>query len=493
MTTGNWTADTRAGIAWSGASFFAGKGLTFLATVVLARLLSPAEFGVVAAIVVYLLVIELASDLGMQATVVYEQEEGVSERVQTAFTINLVLVVLLTGLAVLLAPVAADFFDVEGETDLFRLGALNLLVIGLGNIPDGLLLRDMQFRRRAGPLLVRAAVSGTVSIALAVGGLGAEALVFGLLAGSAAWTVVLWTMTPLRPRLSFDRDIARSMAGYGVGATMLDGLAAVGGRMDQAIIGPVLGPRALGLYTVGSRLPEVLISNMSSVVSHVGFSALARQRMDDARRLAEATLGLVRYQTLYAMPVAVGLAVLASPIITVLFSSTWTAAGGVMAAMAVKTGIAASVWPVGDALKAVGRQRTLVAFSLVKLPLIVGLMIAVAPEGIVLVAWVRALSELVHVGFVTWLASRAIALRPGALIPALTPALIACAGVAAGTGAVRLVWDDLTVLPLLTGVAAGVAGGYVALRVFAPEQVRTLLGHLREIAPRRRARAGAKG
>ena len=263
MAADSWSAETRAGILWSGTAFVAGKGLTFLATLVLARLLTPTEFGVVAAILVYLTIIELVSDLGMQATVVYEQEEGVSERVQTAFTINLALVVLLTGVAVLLAPVAADVFDVEGKTDLFRLGALNLLLIGLGNIPDGLLLRGLEFRRRTIPLLVRAGVSGGVSIGLAAAGLGAESLVFGLLAGSAAWTAVLWVMTPLRPRLSFDPAIARSMASYGLGATMIDGMSIIGSRVDQGTIGPVLGARALGLYAVGLRLPEVLIGNLS--------------------------------------------------------------------------------------------------------------------------------------------------------------------------------------------------------------------------------------
>ena len=234
----SWTAETRAGIVWSGAAFMAGKAMTFVATLVLARLLTPADFGVAAAILVYLTMIELVSDLGMQATVVYEQEEGVSERVQTAFTINLALVALLTGLAILLAPLAADLFNAEHRTGLFRLGAANLLIVGLGNIPDGLLLREMDFRRRTRPLLVRALVSGTTSIVLAAAGLGPEALVIGLLAGSGAWTLVLWAMTPLRPRLSLDREIARSMAGYGLGATAIDGMSIVGSRVDQAAIGP---------------------------------------------------------------------------------------------------------------------------------------------------------------------------------------------------------------------------------------------------------------
>ena len=484
MSSGNWSTETRGAIVWSGTAFFAGKALTFLATLVLARLLTPSEFGVVAAITVYLTVIELVSDLGMQATVVYEQEEGVSERVQTAFTINLALVLVLTALAVLLAPVAAAFFDIEGETYLFRLGALNLLLIGLGNIPDALLLRGMRFRRRAFPLLVRAAIGGGVSIALAAGGLGPEALVFGLLAGSAAWTLVLWLMTPLRPTLSFDAGIARSMAGYGVASTTLDGIAVVGSVVPQAVIGRSVGAGGLGLYSIGLRLPQVLIQNLSSIVSYAAFPALSRQRMRDESGLSAATLALVRYQALYSLPGAVALAVLATPLIVVLFSSVWIEAGGVMAGIAVATAFAAISHPLGDALRAVGRQRTLVAVNLVALPLFLAVVVAAAEEGIVEVAWTLAAFQLIHLGVSITLTSRIVGVGLGGVVRAVAPALAACAGVAAGAGAVRLAWDENTVLPLLAGIAAGLTGGLAALRVFAPEQLRTVLRHLREITGR---------
>jgi O-antigen/teichoic acid export membrane protein len=491
LTAGSWSSETRTGIFWSATASFAGKALALVATLVLARLLTPAEFGVVAAILVYLTFVELVSDLGMQATVVYEQEDGVSERVQTAFTINLVLVLLLTGLAVLLAPIVADFFNVEGQTHLFRLGALNLILVGLGNIPDALLLRGMEFRRRTMPMIVRAGISGVVSIALAVAGLGPEALVLGLLAGSAAWTIVLWLMTRFRPRLSFDAGVARSMAGYGSTSTALDGISAVGSRVDQATIGPVLGPQALGLYTIGFRAPDVLLNNVSIVVSHVAFPALSRRRRDDRSELPNATLALVRYQALYALSAAAGLAVLASPLVVVLFSDAWKAAGGVMAAIAVKAALSAIAFPLGDALRSVGQQRLLVAINLVEVPLLIVLVIVAAPEGIVVVAWVRALLAVLHLALVTVLASRNVQVGFAALVRAVAPGLVGCAGVAAGAGAVRLSWPDLSVLPLLAGMAAGVVGGLLALRAFAPTQARSLLRHLREATASGRVTAGA--
>ena len=143
--------DGTAGIVWSGAGYGMSKALSLVSILVLARLLTPDQFGVVAAVAAYIALIELGSDLGMKPAVVYEQESGISERIQTAFTVNLVTAVTLSAIGVLAAPVVAGFFGVPDETLLFRLGALDLLITGLGSIHDGLLLRDMSFGRRIRP------------------------------------------------------------------------------------------------------------------------------------------------------------------------------------------------------------------------------------------------------------------------------------------------------------------------------------------------------
>ncbi|MFL5884734.1 MAG: oligosaccharide flippase family protein, partial [Thermoleophilaceae bacterium] len=181
MSGDSWGRSVRGGIMWSTATFVVAKAVTFVSTLVLARLLVPSQFGVVAAVTTYLAFIELGSDLGMKATVVYEQERGFSERIQTAFTLNIFLVVIFTGLGVLAAPLVAGFFHISGQTYLFRLAILSLLLTGLGNIHDGLLLRELAFRRRIVPELVRGIVRGGVSIVLAAAGTGALSIVIGML------------------------------------------------------------------------------------------------------------------------------------------------------------------------------------------------------------------------------------------------------------------------------------------------------------------------
>jgi PST family polysaccharide transporter len=484
---GGWGRSVRAGIAWSTVTFVAAKAVTFVSMLVLARLLLPSEFGVVAAVTTFLAFVELGSDLGMKATVQYEQERGFTDRIQTAFTLNVALVVVLTGIGVLLAPEVANFFHIPQKAYLFRLGILSLLLTGIGNIHDGLLLRDLSFNKRIAPELIRGVVRGGVSIVFAATGFGALSIVIGMLAGSAAWTVVQWAITPFRPTFAFEWAIAKTMIAYGVGASVLQVISVVSQNVDTAAIGRVLNKTSLGLYSIGYRIPELLIANVGQEISIVAFPALARKRAEDRAGLAGATLKLVRYQALYAIPVAAGLALLAPPLIVVAFSAKWRAAGGVMSAISVMSGIAMVIYPLGDVFKALAKQRILVALNCIQLPLLIAAIILAAPSGILTVAWVRAAGmALFAVLFLAQVKRVIEGMRYRDLVIALWPGAVTGAGVGVGTGLARLALPGLSVGPLMVGVAAAGLSGTLALRASAPDIYREVSGRVKDFTQRRR-------
>jgi PST family polysaccharide transporter len=484
MSTPDFAARTRSGVVWSTLSFAGTKAFTFISTLVLARLLVPSQFGVVAAVLTFLAVLDLFSDVGMAATVVYEMEEGHSERLDTAFVLNLLFALAMSGIAVAAAPLVAGFFRIPHETWLFRLGGLNLFLTGLGNIHDSLLLREHLFNRRMIPQLARSIVRGGVSIVLAAVGRGAAGLVIGMLAGTAVWSVMQWLLTRYRPRLKFDPKVARSMLSYGSGAVMLELLAIVAGRADAAAIGRVLGARALGLYTIAFRVPELVIENIAWNVSVVAFPALSRQRVEDRSRLGDATMTLLRYQALYTVPLATALAVLAPPMVVVLFSPAWRQAGNVMSAVAVMAGFSSVVFPLGDVFKALGRQRLLVAINLLQVPLLIAGVILAAPAGIVAVGWVRAGEMALHAMLTTFVVTRVVSIPLRNVVRAVWPAAAAAAGVGLGAGAIRLALPELSIVPLALGGAAGLLGGVIALRALAPAGFFELVSQLAALRPR---------
>jgi lipopolysaccharide exporter len=460
-------ASVKRGVAWSTLSFGMSKGLSFLAVLVLTRLLAPSQFGLVAAVLVMVSVIEYTADLGMKATVIYEQESGAGDRVETAFTLNMIVATTMTLVGVLLAPAVADFFHVPDHAWLFRLAMFDVFLTGLGTTHDGLLLRDLRFNTRIITDVLNAAVRAVVSVSLALEGFGAASLVWGLLAGTAAWTIAQWSLTPFRPRLRLDRKIAASMMHYAAGASMLTVLDQLTSAVTPTTIGRVLGARALGLASIGYRVPTLVLQNIANQISQVAFPALARKRVTDAAGIGASTHRLIRYQSLYALPLAAGMAVLARPLVETLFSVRWLDASGVLAAVAILSGISASLFPLGDGFKAMARQRVMVVLSILQLPLSVGLIILVAPYGITAVAWVQAGAELFIGSLMIVAAQRVLGLRISSTLATLWPGTVAAAGVVVGTGAVRISSGLPPILLLIGGTICGSVGALIALALFS--------------------------
>jgi len=482
---GSLQRSVKTGIAWSMFTFAVTKGLALVSLLVLTRLLAPSQFGLVAAVAVVLGLIELTTDLGMGQAIIYEQEQGTGERVDVAFTINIGVTAVLTVLAVLAAPLIAGFFHASHHVGLFRLAGLDIFFTGLGGVHDGLLLRDLRFSTRIVTQVVGAIARAGVGVLLAVLGFGAASLVWGMLAGTAAWAAALWWCTGFRPTLRYHRAIAGSIVPYGIGASMLQLLAQITTSIDVAVVGRVLGQRALGLYSVAFRLPLLLLENIANQVSLVAFPALSRKRVMDSAGVSAATGRLVRYQSLYALPLAAALAVQAGPIVETVFSAKWRDSSGVFAAVSVMSGISASGFALGDAFKALGRQRVMIGLTFIQLPILVATIILLAPFGITAVAWGRAATVVFWVALMMVAAARVLQIPVSVTLAATWPGAATAVGVALVAGAVRL-WSGLPAIPemALAGVL-GCLGGLGALALLAPAMFRELRTGL--AAARRRA------
>jgi lipopolysaccharide exporter len=254
-----------------------------------------------------------------------------------------------------------------------------------------------------------------------------------------------------------------------------------------AVVGRVLGQRALGLYSVAFRLPSLLLENIANQVSLVAFPALSRKRVADSAGVSAATGRLVSYQSLYALPLAAGMAVQAAPIVETVFSAKWRDAAGVFAAVSVMSGISASGFALGDAFKALGRQRVMVGLTFIQLPILVATIILLAPYGITAVAWGRAANVVFWVVLMTVTAARVLRMPISITLTAMWPGAVAAAGVALAAGGVRL-WSGLPAIPeMALATLLGAAAGIAALALLAPamfREVRTLLaGARRRSAP----------
>jgi PST family polysaccharide transporter len=274
------------GAFWVVVAFGAGKVLGFGTNIVLARLLSPAAFGLVSFSMILIGAFLLLQDLGVGPALVYSRRD-IAASGGTALTLNLATA---CGLF-LLTAVGAACYAVFGEREMIA-GVVVCLAFGLvitaaGSVQAALLTKELEFRKKLLPDVAPLAISGVVSIMLALMGAGVWSLVAGYLAKNLATTLLLWALSPVRPWPTFDRAIARELLGYGrhVSLSAVIGFAVM--NVDYFIVGRALGAGPLGIYTLAfmiGTLPSTLISQQ---IATAVFPAYARIRnsADDLKRL----------------------------------------------------------------------------------------------------------------------------------------------------------------------------------------------------------------
>ena len=476
------------GFAWAAISFGGNKLLVFLSTLVLTRLLAPSDFGVVAAGLTFIAYLEVTLDLGMSSAIIYQQERGHTRTVHVAFSINAVACLLLAAVNLLLAPAIAGFFRVPDFADVFRALSVYILLRGLGALQDALLERDLRFRQKAAAELTRALVRGGLGVGLALAGLGVWALIWAFLVAEVAGTGLTWVQTRYRPRLMFDRVLARPLFRFGGPVVALNLLSELGTNSDYLVVGHVLGSTALGLYTIAYRLPELLLSNVYWIFSSVAFPVFSQAHSNSWKLFRTSMLRALRLITLFGFPVSVGLALVSRDAVTVLFSEKWAGAGTPMALLSLAIGLGAVGYGSGDIYKAAGRPGTLLAFNTVGAVVVLPCFVLAASRGLVVVAAVHLVYNLVYGVLRLVLANRLVGTTVRDILVALRPAVGLAAGIALVALPVRLL-----IPPGPVALSAIIGAGLVGTAVGLVLAGRSTLVDLRQLAGDLGRRGGTAG
>lgn len=463
---------------WSALSFGSSKFIAFAVTLALARLLAPDEFGVVAAGLTLIAFLEIALDLGVGAAVVYEQEHGVTDRVRTAYTLNLVIAVGLAALGVLAAPAIASFFQAPGSADLFRVLFLYLVLRGAGQVQGAVLQRDLRYRERTVIDVTRACVRGAVSVGLALDGAGAFAIVLGLLAGETAGLVLAFWYVRLLPAIRLERSVVSALLRFGVAALGVKVVSAFLTNSDNLIVGNRLGPESLGLYAIAYRLPELTIDTVNWIFSSVAFALYSKARKLGPEAFRGSMLRALRLTTLFGFSAGVGLAVVAPTAVPVLFSDTWQPAVGPTVFLALAMGLASIGYASGDIFPAVGRPGALLRLTALVTPFaVVGFWFA-APYGITAVAAVHLVFQLGYGAVRLHAANRLVGSSWRQNLTAMAP------GVASALGILALALPVSLLLPrdglgLVATVLCGLVGSLLALSLFGRSALSDVITLLR--------------
>ncbi|MDR7188706.1 O-antigen/teichoic acid export membrane protein [Microbacterium sp. BE35] len=378
---------TVSSIGWVVLERWSVRLLSLLVLVILSRVLSPADFGLVALATSATALLQVVSDSGFSRALIQRRRLDPADA-STAFWASMVLAIVLAAVLVLTAPLIALALSSPGLTPILQILSIGLPLSALSQVPAALLERDLDFKPLSFRQFIGALCGALVSVPLALIGWGVWALVAQTLVASAAAVIALWTSTSWRPRWEFSWQSFRNLWAVGGAILGVDLMDAVQANIDKIVIGVLFSPTELGYYFLAQRLGTILIELVTSVVSRVSLTTFSRVQ-DDRPRLNR----IFRQLTFAASAVSVGVfglvAVLAPQLIPTLFGSGWDAAVPIIWVLAPGWAIGAVMYFDRNALLATGNARSALWLALLQNVVSIIMVFVFAPFGVIGIAFSR--------------------------------------------------------------------------------------------------------
>ena len=473
------------GIPWTFLTLAGSRLVQIIGMVVLARLLVPSDFGLVALALTISIFLGLAASLGLGGVFVVEQDLDEREK-GTYLTMFLVMGAAFAVVMAALAPLAARVFDEPRLDDVVL--ALSVMVFfsgGLNWFYEALMQRELEFRGRFVAQMVQAVTYSGVGITLAALGAGVWSLVTGQIVGAAAYAVALLTLAPYRVRPAFDRAAAARGISEGRGFLVQTVTGFAAQNVDILLVGRVLGAARVGYYSVAVRiteLPNWVVAESVAKVTFPGFARM-RHRGEDVTPAFLSALKLVAFVT---CPLGILLSGAAEPLVLVVFGDRWAPMIGPLAVL----GVWGAVKPVRNTvawlLNSVGHQAVLGRISLVMLvTLAPAVYVAARLGGITDVAWVVLAESVVATLALAWFARSRAGVRLArqwsaiAVVALACPAAWICSRLVAEAAA-----DTVGILALGLPIAAGLAAYLAVVVLVDPKLPGHALGQARRMVGR---------
>lgn len=315
-------AQTISGVAWSLGARATKLVLQFVVSVVLARLLTPEDFGLIAMIVVFTGFAGLFTDLGFSAALIQRTE--IEERHRNSiFWLNTAVGCVVAALVAGSAPLLADFYNESRLIPITQLIALTFVIGSLNVVQTAQLRREMDFRSLAVVETTSIVVSGVTGIGLALYGFGVYALVWKMLLGTVLLVVLMWTVREWRPKFMFSLAAVRDLLGFSANLLGFQAFNYWVRSFDDLLIGRVVGSHGLGIYSRAYSSMLQPLRQVSTVVGNVMFPALSRMQ-GNTERVKSVYLRTLALIALITFPMMLGLLVVADAFVLGLYGPKWT-------------------------------------------------------------------------------------------------------------------------------------------------------------------------
>ena len=312
------------GVGWSFLDNIAGQGITFLVGLVLARILSPAEFGILGMITIFIAISNSIIDSGFSNALIRKTDAKEIDY-NTVFFFNLALSTLLYTILFIASPAISRFFKEPQLVEITRVMGLLLFINALAIIQRTLLVKRVDFKTQTKVSIIASAGSAFVGIGMALMGYGVWSLVGQQLSRQFLNTLFLWVFNTWRPALEFSIQSFKELFGFGSKLLLSGLLNTLYNNIYYIIIGRFYSAAQLGQYTRAEQFNMIFSSNLTSVVQRVSYPVLSSIQ-NEPERLREAYRKVIKSTMLITFACMLGLAATAKPVILILIGEKWLVA-----------------------------------------------------------------------------------------------------------------------------------------------------------------------
>jgi len=372
------------GLGWSTLQSWGMRLVSFAIFPILARLLGPEAYGLIAMAGIYIAFLEIFSDASFAAAI--EQRQDIEpEHLDSIFWTFAGVGLVLTLATIAAVPLVARFFKEPELVAVIRWLSLGFMMEMVCGVQASLLRRDLRMRALAAANLAGVLSGGLLGIAMALSGFGVWSLVVQRLAQRAVVMAVMWRASRWLPRPRFSRAHLQDVAGYGISVMGNRILAFLSSQFDRLVVSQAMGKISLGYYSVAGRLQQLLVNLLIGSNAQIVVPTLARLQ-NDRPRFQSAFDKACRYTCLVAMPVFLGTSVLATEAIIVVFGQQWAPSAPAIRVLALLGVIQALQYINSAAMLALGHANLRFWIQVVHTVVNVVFFLLAAPYGFVAVA-----------------------------------------------------------------------------------------------------------
>lgn len=312
---------TLVGVAWSAVERFSVHGISFLLQLIIARLLLPSDYGLIAMSVIFLAIAQCFVDSGFGNALIQKQDRTQTDY-STVFYFNIIIGIAIYLIIVLASPLIAEFYEQPILKEIIVWLGLVIIINSFAIVQRTILTIAINFKKQAIISVIGVLISGLVALYMAYTGYGVWALVVQSLLNSFISTLLMWILVKWSPSWKFSTNSFRSLFSFGSKLLISNLLQTVYTNLYTLVIGKVFNTTQLGLYSKASAISKLPSYNITSILNRVLYPILCEVQEDD-RKVTDNFYLYIRIISLAVFPLMIGLAVIADPIVLLVLSEKW--------------------------------------------------------------------------------------------------------------------------------------------------------------------------